>query len=274
MSGRGGQQRQHRNSPARNRRRGTIDDDRPLERGPGGTDRAVRVLYVACEGERTEVDYLNYLTKEFGDGEGDRPRFRIQPISKKNGYLPTETVAAARRHAGTDEAWVLFDRDGADRDEDISQALKEAAAHKIEVGFSHSSFDLWLLLHFQTLSGAQNGSSRIVVEKLRSAPGAAAFKDYDIRNDKSVKAVRCDALRGREETAALNAKALVGMCEHGDCKGSRADAKPVGRDARTESSARWSARSGHSEHCPALKRDPSTDVWRLLAALGIVPHPK
>lgn len=270
MSGRGGEQRR---GSARNRRRGTVDDDRPLERRPGSKDRGVRVVYVACEGEKSEVDYLNHLTKEFGDGEEGRPPFRIQPISKKNGYLPTETVASVRRYADTDEAWVLFDRDGTDRDEDIRQALKEAAASKIEVGFSHPSFELWLLLHFQPFSGAQNGKSKIVVDKLRSAPGAAAFKDYDVRN-KSLKGGRRDALRGREKTAALNAKALVGTCEHGDCKGGRASAKPVRRDARAESSPRWSARSGHSEHCPDLKRDPSTDVWRLLAALKIVPHSK
>ncbi|MCW5250516.1 RloB family protein [Streptomyces sp. SHP 1-2] len=272
MSGRGGQQR--RGTSAKNRRRGRVDDDRPLERRPGSKDRGVRVLYVACEGEKTEVDYLNYLTKEFGDGEEGRPSFRIQPISKKNGYLPTETVAAVRRYADADEAWVLFDRDGADRDDDIRQALKEAAASKIEVGFSHPSFDLWLLLHFQPFTGAQNGSSKIIVDKLRSAPAAAAFKDYDIRNDKSVKGARRDALLGREKTAVLNAKALVGTCEHGDCKGGRASVKPVSRDAEPESSPRWSARSGHSAHCPALKRDPSTDVWRLLAALEIVPHSK
>ncbi|WP_052848267.1 RloB family protein [Streptomyces avicenniae] len=219
--------RQQRSGSARARRRGSIDDDRPLERRVGGRDRSVRVLYVACEGERTEVDYLNHLTREFGEAEGGRRSFRIQPISKRNGLLPSQTVAAVRRHADTDEAWVLFDRDGADRDDDIRQALTAAAAAGIEVGFSHPSFDLWLLLHFQPFTGAQNGSSRIVVGKLRSAPGAAAFADYDIRNDKSVKGARCEALRGREATAVLNAKALVAACEHGDCKGARADVRPV-----------------------------------------------
>lgn len=227
---------------------------------------------MACEGERTEVDYLNHLTAEFGDGDGNRPRFRIQPISKKNGLLPTEAVEAVRHYADTDEAWVLFDRDGADRDEDIRQALKAAAVSRVEVGFSHPSFDLWLLLHFQPFTGAQNGSSRIVVEKLRNAPGAEAFKDYDRRNDKSVQGSRRDALRGRESKAAANARALVGACEHGDCTARSADAGPVEGDARAQPSPRWSARSGHSEHCAALNRDPSTDVWRLLAALGIVPH--
>jgi hypothetical protein len=207
-----------------------------------------------------------------GDGEGGWPPFRIQPVAKKNGMLPTKTVEAVRRYADTDEAWVVFDRDGDDRDEDIRRALEEAAASKIEVGFSHPSFDLWLLLHFQPFSGAQSGSSKIVIEKLRSAPGADAFKNYDKRNDKSVKGLRRDALRGREKAAATNAKALVATCEHGDCKAGRAQVKPVERDAAAAPPPQWSARSGHAAHCLALGRDPSTDVWRLLAALGIVPH--
>lgn len=184
---------------------------------------------------------------------------------------PTETVAAVRRYADTDEAWVLFDRDGRDRDADIRRALLEAAASKIEVGFSHPSFDLWLLMHFQSFSGAQSGSSKIVVEKLRGARDAEAFNDYDKRGDKSVKGARRDALRGRESTATTNARALVNACAHGACDAAQAREKPVDRNAAVESWESWSARSGHASDCPALSRDPSTDVWRLLAALDIVP---
>jgi hypothetical protein len=248
-----------------------VDDARPLERRPGSRSRAVRVLYIACEGESTEPDYLDYLTEEFGDADEDRAPFRIQPVWRRNGMLPTETVAAVRRYADTDEAWVLFDRDGPDRDADIWQALKDAAGSKVEIGFSHPSFDLWILLHFQSFSGAQDGSSKIVVEKLRSARNASAFKGYDSRNDKSVKGARRDALRGREKTAAVNARALVDACAHGTCSAQQAKSNPVDRYAADESSAAWLARSGHAPDCPVLRRDPSTDVWRLLAALGIVP---
>jgi hypothetical protein len=116
----------------------------------------------------------------------------------------------------------------------IQRGSAKAAASKIEVGFSHPSFDLWLLLHFQPFSGAQSGSSKIVIEKLRSAPGADAFKNYDKRNDKSVKGLRRDALRGREKAAATNAKALVATCEHGDSrqaglKSSRSNVTPQPR---------------------------------------------
>lgn len=270
MSDRGGYPNKGK-GPTKYRRRGSADDARPLDRRPGTRSRAVRVLYVACEGESTEPDYLDYLTEEFGDGDGDRPPFRIQPVWRRNGMLPTEAVAAVRRYADTDEAWVLFDRDGPDRDSDIRQALKDAAASKVEIGFSHPSFDLWLLLHFQSFAGAQSGSSKIVVEKLRSVRNAEAFRDYDNRNDKSVRGARRGALRGREKFAAANARALVDACAHGACNAEQATSHPVGRYAANDSSAAWLARSGHAPGCPVLRRDPSTDVWRLLATLGLVP---
>ncbi|GAA1254827.1 hypothetical protein GCM10009677_00750 [Sphaerisporangium rubeum] len=226
------------------------------------------MLYVACEGESTEPDYLQYLNEHFGDGDGQGRRpFRIQPVYRRNGWTPSAAVEAARKAAGEDEAWALFDRD---QWEDIPHAIKDAAESRIELAFSHPSFDLWLLLHFQAFGGAQSGSSTLVVEKLRQARGADAFKDYDKRGDKSVKGARRDALTGREAQAVANARRLVASCTHGLCDPGQAQTKPPGEDAASHSPQEWAARSGHAVDCPVLQRDPSTDVWRLLVRLGIV----
>lgn len=224
-------------------------------------------MYVACEGERTEPDYLNYLTEAFGDGDDNRQPFRIQPVWQKKGMTPTVAVAAARRAAGTDEAWALFDRDGTDRNDDIHQALKDAAAKKVEFGLSDPSFELWLLLHFQSFSGAQNGHNKDVIDKLRSID--PAFRRYNTHGEKSIRGPRREALRGREDNAVNNAKALVQACETGQCTPKTATVGIVGQ-VDSETPGRWAARSGHSERCPILARDPSTDVWRLLVTLGIV----
>ncbi|WP_214107546.1 RloB family protein [Acrocarpospora catenulata] len=226
------------------------------------------MLYVACEGESTEPDYLQYLNERFGDGDGRaRQPFRIQPVYRRNGWTPSGVVEAARKAAGEDEAWALFDRDQWD---DIPQAVKDAAESGIELAFSHPSFDLWLLLHFQSFGGAQSGSSKLVVEKLRQAKGADAFKDYDKRGDKSIKGARRDALKGREDKAVAHARSLVASCTHGLCKPGQAQTEPVGEDVARQSHQEWAARSGHTPDCPVLQRDPSTDVWRLLVRLGIV----
>jgi hypothetical protein len=225
------------------------------------------MLYIACEGESTEPDYLRYLNEQFGDGDGEGRRpFRIQPVYRRNGMLPPEVVGAVRAFAAEDEAWALFDRD---EHSHILEAIKDAAESKIELAFSHPSFDLWLLLHFQAFGGAQSGSSKIVIEKLRKANAADAFKDYDKKNDKSIRGARRSALRGQEGKAVAHARSLVGSCAHGSCKPSHAKTEPIGRSAKPQPAEQWAGRSGHSPHCPVLQRDPSTDVWRLLVSLGI-----
>lgn len=251
----------------RRKRRGHLEDERPLSPRSSIRSREVRVLYVACEGESTEPDYLQYLNDQFGDGDDQgRQPFRIQPVYRRNGLTPSGVVEAARKAAGEDEAWALFDRDEWN---DIPQAVKEAAAAGIELAISHPSFDLWLLLHFQPFGGAQNGSSKLVIEKLRQAKGTDAFKDYDKRDDKSIKGARRDALTGREAKAVTNARSLVACCPHGLCGPSSAKTAPIDRGAEPESPMEWAARSGHAQNCPILQRDPSTDIWRLLVALGI-----
>lgn len=257
---------------ARSDRRRGVANDKIIERRLG-RDRRVRVVYVGCEGRRTEPDYLDHLTEDYGR-QGDERRFHIHPVVDRNGLLPTEAVDRVhekmRDHGGDCEGWVLFDRDGMDRDPDIHRALGKAAAHKIEVGFSHPSFDLWLLLHFQPFSGAQRGSSVAIVERLRNAKEATGFHDYDKRNNKSIDDARWAALRGNLDDAVKNARKLVDHCEHQGCRADKATTVPDSGEAAEVPPEQWSARSGHKEHCPVLGRDPSTDVWRLLVALGIV----
>ncbi|MFE2498349.1 RloB family protein [Streptomyces scopuliridis] len=259
-------------TPKRKKRRGNKGDEQPLVPPPSpppDDSRAVRVVYVGCEGESTEPDYLNHLNARFGDGSGhEGQRFRIQPVYKKNGYTPAQVVAAVRDKAEEDEAWALFDRD---QHHDIPKALKEAAEDSTEVCFSHPSFDLWLLLHFQEFGGRQSGDSGIVVEKLRQAH--PAFRNFDKRNDKSVTGARRTALGDDAEDlkkAVTRARSLVGQCEHGSCKAVNAKTYRYSRDNPPKSTTAWAARSGHAHDCEVLRRDPSTDVWRLVVSLGIV----
>ncbi|MEU4348570.1 RloB family protein [Streptomyces sp. NPDC023838] len=272
MNERGGQQQNQGLSKAEKRRlrrsqKGEQRPPAPPRLPPREESKEQRVLYVGCEGEVTEPHYLDYLNKQFGEGDGIRRPFRIQAVSAANGLIPSHVVAAVRAAAKEYEAWALFDRDD---HHEIPQALKEAAESNIEVCFSHPSFELWLLLHFQPFSGARSGKNDDVLKKLRAAH--KDFKNFDVRNDKSIQGNRRAALNGKEAEAAKRAKSLVKQCEHGLCN-ARPDnvgITPVERDAAPESTMKWAARSGHAATCEVLDRDPSTDVWRLLESLGIV----
>ncbi|MEU2842106.1 RloB family protein [Streptomyces sp. NPDC007076] len=274
MSTRGGQQGQHgaegqADEPPRRKRKSRKDEEKPLVAPappPPADTRAQRVLYVGCEGESTEPDYLNYLNERFGDGSltGGR-RFRIQPVYAKNGLTPARVVAQVQAKAEEDEAWALFDRD---QHHDIPEALRLAAERGTEVCFSHPSFDLWLLLHFQAFGGKRSGSSEHVVDTLRQAD--PAFKNFDKRNDKSVKDGRRAALTEKESAAVSHARSLVAQCEHGACKAKSTRKDRYQWEGAPERPDPLIPHSGHAVDCPVLDRDPSTDVWRLLVSLEIV----
>lgn len=209
---------------------------------------------MVVEGEVTERDYLAFLNAEFGD----RGRFFIHPTTRRHGMRPLEVVQRAidllrelEREAGGDQdvaegrvqVWALFDRD---QHPCVPQAFATARRTAVQVAFSHPSFDLWLLVHFQNLSSAEGGSSRIVHPRLRAAH--PAYATFAVNGEKSVTGARVQALLGREAQAAGHARRLIDDCPSEVC----------------------SAAAGHGAECQPLARDPSTDVWRLLEALRIV----
>jgi hypothetical protein len=67
-------------------------------------------------------------------------------------------------------------------------------------------------------------------------------------HDKSVRGARARILVGREGQAARHARRLVDDCPSGAC----------------------AAPGGHGPSCSPLARDPSTDMWQLLEALGVI----
>ncbi len=220
------------------RRRSSPHASRPLQK-PRGRSRAHRVIYVAVEGESTEVDYLAYVDELIADQQ-----ITLHVLYKKNGLKPQNTIDRILDNAEDDaEKWVMFDRD---QHGEIPEAFARARRNGINIAFSNPSFDLWLLLHFTPFSGTQNGSSDVVQEKLRRQRG---FETFALpRGNKSLKGVRIEAIRGKEFVATRNARKLTRDCVTAQC--SEAD--------------------GHADNCAPLTRDPSTDVWQLLASLKIV----
>jgi len=230
---------------SRVRRRGAPQEPSAVRRR-AGRDRSQREFYVAVEGEVTERDYLEFLNAEFGD-DG---RFFIHPITRRHGMKPLGVVERAIDlladlpdtdvAEGRAQVWALFDRD---QHSCVAEAFAAAAPTAVHLAFSHPSFDLWLLLHFQNMTSAEDGSSAAVHTKLRSVD--PAYASFGRTGDKSVMGAQTRALLGREGAAMRHARRLVDHCPSGAC----------------------TAAGGHAASCPPLQRDPSTDVWRLLEAL-------
>jgi hypothetical protein len=249
-------------SPDRSRRTRPVRGKSLLaERAPRSP---ARIIYVVAEGEVTEPDYCTVLNNHYKDTH----QFYINTrYSRKNGLHPLEVAEGAIRIASdprergdsgpVHEVWALFD---CDQHTDVRQAFARIHGHNteapangykdVEIGFSHPSFDLWLLLHFQQLSNPQGGSSDQVHQKLRSYPAFGRFA-RGTSGSKAITADRAEQLMasGRIETAVRNARALVRQCPSG-----------------------CSSTGVHTDRCDPLCRDPSTDLWRLVQSLGIVPR--
>lgn len=198
------------------------------------------VFYVATEGEGTEYDYFDRLDKAYGP----RCKFRIRMPPhhiRRNGLLPSDVVEHAcgvPDEPAIKQVWGLFDHDGRDN---IDQVCSTAKRERVEVALSHPSFELWLLLHFQDFTpAAQKGENKQIIEKLRDAhPAFADYEKPSKRIDQSRFAALMEGDGSRIRNAVHRARRL---------------AQHFGRETPSQ-------------------RDPSTEVYRLIEALGIVSPP-
>jgi hypothetical protein len=237
------------------------------------------VVYVACEGAKTEPAYLGLLNESHGEKRPEGQKFHLHYCDPghSDGLRPEEVVDQVLSVAGPgDEKWALFDRDTEDnRDGEIPRAMRKAHQGGVQVALSHPSFELWLLLHFKNWTSQEGGRSGKVVDELRRHKDAKGFQNYDKASGdrgKGLGGQRGQSLLGREKTAIRNARGLIKQCPHGACSAKAADRAAKAASAvpgKALDYEEWAALTGHAPDCDALHRDPSTDVWRLLVSLGI-----
>lgn len=167
-----------------------------------------------AEGQVTEPDYCTALNKYFRD----QHEFDINTAYSENKGLHPLEVAEEAISAATQpdregdgpphEIWAMFDRD---QHPDVREAFARLRKHnataalndykEVGIAFSHPSFDLWLLLHFQSLTTPQDGFSIQVHEKLRGYP---AF-------ERSSRGSACTTDRGGRPQRSRSGQAMYGQ---------------------------------------------------------------
>ncbi|RMF31689.1 MAG: RloB domain-containing protein [Bacteroidetes bacterium] len=103
------------------------------------------VVLVACDGEKTEVDYFNSLRKE----ARGRLTLKIKPFKGGAPKLFQEAIKWSDREHEWDEMWLVFDKDQVSDDEFDNTIQSIQSQAKCRVGWSNPCFELWLCLHFQ-----------------------------------------------------------------------------------------------------------------------------
>ena len=106
--------------------------------------------------------------------------------------------SAADRYTAYDEVWCVMDVEAPVAHPSLPSAIRLAREHGISVALSNPCFELWLLLHFKTVSNYHSSEEmQRVLAALETCGYAVERKDFDF-----------DALRGRFEQARQRAVEL------------------------------------------------------------------
>jgi RloB-like protein len=110
-----------------------------------------KVFLIICEGENTEPLYF----KSFPLGNAKVECYGLGRSKTALVEHVVENVVYHSENAGK-EIWVVFDFDikpdqVEQQKEDYNGAIELAKKHNIKVAYSNDSFELWFLLHYQSL---------------------------------------------------------------------------------------------------------------------------
>lgn len=126
------------------------------------------VLYIFCEGEKTEPNYINYyLDKVCGV---KRRAIRVEPTKKNTPVQLVEEAISYKQSGSSSEGdcfWVVYDRESEAKYSDSlhSKALKLAEKNGIRVALSNVCFEIWVLLHFVNNTAAFTNCSNLLKDR-------------------------------------------------------------------------------------------------------------
>ncbi|EQM54314.1 hypothetical protein N692_02735 [Lactiplantibacillus plantarum EGD-AQ4] len=145
------------------------------------------IISIYCEGT-SEVEYFKMLRRKYrgSNVQAHQVGLKIESMdSMKGTKLITEIVDKTRplkKKRQVNAVFAVFDRDDLTHT-DIQRAQKLARANEIEIIFSSTNFEVWILLHFIYFSKAY---TKLELNHKLSAPGRfnqdyARFKgaEYD-----------------------------------------------------------------------------------------------
>ena len=146
------------------------------------------LFLIVCEDEKTEPSYFS----KFGAQIPPKTIY-LKPVGTGRDAKGVVTQAIQERllleqeaDKEVDEVWVVYDKDDADlnetRLENFHQAFKIARKENMEIAYSNEAFELWLLLHFASVSSEKPIARSEIYEALqaeiRKKEGYANF-EYD-----------------------------------------------------------------------------------------------
>lgn len=178
---------------------------KPLRRSKGVRQEQRRFL-IYCEGECTENQYFRGLRADLRalpvqicmGGEHGEPKSVVRAAiehKKRAARSPQD------RWTEYDEVWCVLDVEAPTPHPGLSDALRLAERHGIDVALTNPCFELWIMLHFTEMSGYQTSdAAQKALERLGSCGYSTSRKhlDYEsLREGHADAERRASALRKR-----------------------------------------------------------------------------
>lgn len=132
-----------------------------------------KLFLIACEGEKTEPNYINDLIQSEKDARRIASGSKVLIVNHQHtdpcGVLTD--LCSDPKYEDAEQRWIVIDRDaveniksenGGHTQENFDKALCGASEKGVDVAYSNPCFELWLILHFEY---RDSSSSRIDVQK-------------------------------------------------------------------------------------------------------------
>jgi RloB-like protein len=177
---------------------------------PKPSKKLLPVLHIYCEGEKTEPIYLNKYIEKKHPGNRELKVFKVEK-TKKNTPIQLVDVAVKAKNDGNcpddDIFWVVYDREAeAEYSNELhKKAADKAKANGVQVALSNVCFELWLLLHFESVAAPYSSCDNLLKDsKLKAYLKNLGIDKYAKADKKIFDLISGNISTARDRTKAMN----------------------------------------------------------------------
>lgn len=175
-----------------------------------GTKDPRKYFLIVCEGEKTEPNYFEAISKELPKGlvsidiiPGGTETLRIVELAEE-----LAGKIRSKRNIPLDQVWAVFDKDSFPVDH-FDNAIHKAKSKGIKCAWSNEAFELWYLLHFNYID---SGISRDTYKARLSRHIGKTYKKndpdmYKLLQDKTSTAIKNSKKLAEAQVAEIPSKA-------------------------------------------------------------------
>lgn len=179
-------------------------------------------IYIYCEGEKTEPDYIRaYINFKYPNSARLRDAERPVILKNTNKNTPKQLIDIALSFKKgldfeKDQVWVVYDRESPQKYSDSlhKEAYSLALSNGIKVAISNVCFEYWLLLHLSNTAPAMSNCDTLINSNaFKKAFSDVGVKKYDKKGSISIQVsellMKNEFLDSARNNAERNNKAAI-----------------------------------------------------------------